>query len=41
MVVLSLHCSTLAFSSCREGATLLLQCAGFSLQWLLLLWSVG
>ena len=42
LAVLGRHCSTWAFSSCCEsGAVLWLWCAGFSLWWLLLLWSTG
>ena len=32
---------TRAFSSCGEQGYALLWCAGFSLRWLLLLWSTG
>ena len=39
LVVLDLCCCTWAFSSCGDRGLLLLQCAGFSLQWLFLLWS--
>ena len=43
LAVLGLHCCTQAFSSCGERGShcTSLQCAGFSLQWLLLLWSAG
>ena len=42
MAPLGLCCCTWTFSGCsQQGATLYLQCAGFSLQWLLLFWSVG
>ena len=35
-----LHCFALAFSSYGDGCSWL-QCVGFSLQWLFLLWSIG
>ena len=38
---LGLHCCAWAFSSCGEQGYSLLQCAGFSLRWLLLLRSMG
>ena len=41
MAVLDFHCCTRAFSSCGEGGYSSLRCAGFSLQWLLLLRSTG
>ena len=40
LAALGLHCCTWAFSSCSKQG-LLCSCAGFSLQWLLLLWSMG
>ena len=40
MAALGLHCCLQAFSCCRVGATLV-RCAGFSLQWFLLLWRAG
>ena len=40
MAVLGLHCCTLALFAASGGYTLL-QCTGFSLQWLLLLQSMG
>ena len=41
LVALGLRCCAWAFSSCGEGVYSSLWCAGFSLQWLLLLWSTG
>ena len=41
LAALCLRCCTQAFSSCSERWLLYLQFAGFSLQWLLLLWSIG
>ena len=42
LAVLGLRCCARAFSSCGErGLLSSLRCAGFSLQWLLLLWSMG
>ena len=41
MAVLGLHCCTLTFSSGRGQELLLLQCVGFSLQWLPLLQSTS
>ena len=41
MAVLDLCCCVQAFSSCSERGLSSLQCAGFSLQWLLLLRSTG
>ena len=41
MAAMGLHCCTQAFSSCSEGGSSSLGCAGFSLQWVLLLWSTG
>ena len=41
IAAMGLHCCTQAFSSCSEGGSSSLGCAGFSLQWVLLLWSTG
>ena len=41
LAALGLRCCARAFSSCDERGLLLLQCVGFSLQWLLLLQSTG
>ena len=41
MAVLGLRCCARAFSSCGEWGYSSLQCAGFSLRWLLLLQSMG
>ena len=41
LAALGLCCCTRAFSSCSERGYFSLQCAGVSLQWLLLLWSMG
>ena len=41
LAVLGLCCCARAFSRCSEGGYSSLRCAGFSLQWLLLLWSTG
>ena len=39
LATLGLHCCTRAFSSCASRSYSSLWCAGFSLWWLLLLWS--
>ena len=41
LAVLGLRCCVWAFSSCGERGLLLVAVVGFSLQWLLLLWSTG
>ena len=41
LAALGLFCCTRAFSSCSEQGYSSLQCAGFSLRWLLLLRSTG
>ena len=41
LAVLGLHCCARAFSSAASGGYSSLWCAGFSLRWLLLLWSTG
>ena len=41
LAVLGLRCHTWAFSSCSEQSSPSWRCAGFSLWWLLLLWSRG
>ena len=41
LAALGLRCCARAFSSCGERGYSSLQCAGFSLRWLLLLWSTG
>ena len=41
LAALGLLCCARAFSSCGEWGYSSLQCAGFSLWWLLLLWSTG
>ena len=41
LAVLGLLCCAWAFSSCGERGYSSLRCAGFSLRWLLLLWSMG
>ena len=41
LAALGLCCCAQAFSSCSEWGYSLLRCMGFSLQWLLLLWSMG
>ena len=41
LAVLGLCCCARAFSSCGELGYSLLWCMGFSLRWLLLLWSTG
>ena len=41
LAVLGLRCCVRAFSSCGEREILSLWCTGFSLWWLLLLWSTG
>ena len=42
LAALGLCCCTWTFSSCSErGGYSLLQCSGFSLRWLVLLWSMG
>ena len=41
LAALDLHCCAWAFSSAASGGYSLLPCAGFSLQWLLLLQSMG
>ena len=41
LAALGLRCCARAFSSCGEQGLLLPQCTGFSLQWLLLLQSMG
>ena len=41
LAALRLHCCARAFSSCSERGYSSLQCASFSLRWLLLLRSTG
>ena len=41
LAALGLRCCAQAFSSCGERGYSSLQCAGFSLLWPLLLWSMG
>ena len=41
LAALGLRCCAWAFSSCDERGYSSLQCAGSSLRWLLLLWSMG
>ena len=41
LAALGLRCCAQAFSSCGEGGYSSLWCVGFSLWWLLLLWSTG
>ena len=41
LTVLGLHCCMRAFSSCRQQGLLSSCSTGFSLQWLLLLWSTS
>ena len=41
LAALGLRCCTRAFSGCGEGGYSSLRCTGFSLRWLLLLWSMG